>query len=54
METTINKPNIVKLMRKIRDEFSFDILNMSLEEEKKYLKKQLDNLKRKRKDYNKS
>ncbi|MGB1284832.1 MAG: hypothetical protein ACPG44_10290 [Polaribacter sp.] len=54
METTINKPNIVKLMREIRDNLGIDISKMTFEEEREYLKRQLDALKRKRKDHNKS
>lgn len=49
METTINKPNIVKLMREIRDNLGIDISKMTFEEEREYLKKQLEELKRKRK-----
>lgn len=36
-------------MREIRDKVSFDIMEMSLEEEKNFIKKQLSELKRKRK-----
>ncbi|RLD77325.1 MAG: hypothetical protein DRJ10_12140 [Bacteroidetes bacterium] len=49
METTINKTDIVKLMREIRDQFSLDIMNMSFGEQKAYLKKHLEELKNKRK-----
>lgn len=49
MEATINKPDVVKLMREIREQFSLDIMNMSFGEQKAYLKKRLDELKRKRK-----
>ena len=48
METVINKPNIVKLMREIRDQFSLEILNMSFEEQKVYIKKRLEEQKKKR------
>ena len=48
MEATINKPDVVKLMREIRDQFSLDIMNMSFEEQKSYLKKRILELKRKR------
>lgn len=49
METVINKPNVVKLMREIRDQFSLDIMNMSFEEQKAYIKKMLKEQKEKRK-----
>ncbi|MEA3495606.1 MAG: hypothetical protein U9R42_06170 [Bacteroidota bacterium] len=49
MEETINKPGVVKLMREIRDKFSLDIIDMSFEEQKAYLKKRLKELKRKEK-----
>ena len=39
METTINKPNVVKLMREIRDQLTFEIMNMSFEEQKAFFKK---------------
>ncbi len=48
MATTKNKPNIVKLMREIRNQFSLEIIDMSLEEEKAYIKKQMRELKQKR------
>jgi len=49
METTINKSNVVKLMREIRNQFSLDIMNMSFEEKKAYIKKCLKESKEKRK-----
>ena len=49
MEAIINKPNVVKLMREIRDQFSLDIMNMSFEEQKTYTKKMLQEQKEKRK-----
>ena len=48
MEAVINKPNVVKLMREIRDQFSLDIMNMSFEEQKAYIKKMLKEQKEKR------
>ncbi|MCB9034602.1 MAG: hypothetical protein H6553_12250 [Chitinophagales bacterium] len=48
METIIVKPNLVKMMRDIRDQFSLDILDMSLEEQRAYIKKQIEELKKKR------
>jgi len=52
MEAVINKPNVVKLMREIRDQFSLDIMNMSFEEQKAYIKKMLKEQKAKRKAHN--
>lgn len=49
MEAVINKPNVVKLMREIRDQFSLDIMNMNFEEQKAYIKKKLKDKKEKRK-----
>ena len=49
MEAVINKPNVVKLMREIRDQFSLDIMNMNFEEQKTYIKKMLKEQKEKRK-----
>lgn len=50
MEVAINKPNIVKLMREIRNQFSLDIMDMSFEEQKTYIKKMLKEQKEKRKN----
>ena len=41
METIINKPDVVKLMREIREQLSMDITNMSFAEQKAYLKNQI-------------
>ena len=49
MEATINKSNIVKLMREIREQFSLEIMNMSFEEQKLFLKNTLKEQKDKRK-----
>lgn len=49
MEAVINKQNVVKLMREIRDQFSLEILNMTFEEQKAYIKKMLKEQKAKRK-----
>ena len=49
MNTTINKPNVVKLMPEIRDQFSLDIMNMSFEEQKLYVKNHFKEQKNKRK-----
>jgi hypothetical protein len=39
------KKGIVKKMREIRDNLSNEIMNMSLEQEKEYIKKQLEQIK---------
>lgn len=49
MKTQRSKTGIVHKMREIRDKVSFDIMEMSLDEEKNFIKKQLSELKRKRK-----
>ena len=41
MATKVNKPNVVKLMREIRDQLSLDIMNMSFEEQKAFMSKQI-------------
>ena len=48
MKTITNKTNMVQQMRTIRDTFSLEIMNMSFEQEKEYIKLQLANLKSKR------
>lgn len=48
MKTTINKRDSVKIMRDIRDKFSLEIMDMTLEQEKEYIKNQLDALKLKK------
>ena len=48
MKTTKDKKDIVKKMRKIRDELSHEIMDMSYEEQKDYIKKQLAELKSKK------
>ena len=50
MEATVNKSNIVKLMREIREKLSLEIMNMSFEEQKKYLKNQIKEQKERRKN----
>jgi len=42
-----SKTGIVKKMREIRDKFSIEIMDMTLEEEKEFIKKQLAELKMK-------
>ena len=48
MKTATKKQTMVERMREIRDEVSHKIMNMSLEEERQYIQRQLDELKRKR------
>ncbi|MFO7657908.1 MAG: hypothetical protein R6W78_12660 [Bacteroidales bacterium] len=48
MKTKIVKTGIVKKMRDIRDKFSIDIIDMSLEQEKNFIKRQLAELKAKK------
>ncbi|MEQ8471205.1 MAG: hypothetical protein RIC35_08465 [Marinoscillum sp.] len=50
MKTANKTKKMVERMREIRDEVSHKIMNMSLEEERKYVQQQLDELKRKRAD----
>ncbi len=45
MKTTTSKLDIVKKMREIRDKLSLEIMDMSWEQEKKYLENQLAELK---------
>jgi hypothetical protein len=48
MKTTTNKKDLVKKMRDIRDKFSMDIIDMTFEQEKEYIKNQLGELKLKK------
>ena len=48
MKTIVNETDIVKKMRNIRDEFSKEIMDMTFEQEKEYVKNQLAELKSKR------
>ena len=48
MKTTAIKTDIVKKMRDIRDKFSREIMDMTLEQEKEYIKSQLAELKLKK------
>ena len=43
-----NKPDLVKKMREIRDTLSLEIMDMTFEQEKEYIKNQLAELKLKR------
>jgi len=47
MKVKNDKQGIVKIMREIRDKISLDIIDMSLVQENKYLKRQLSELKNK-------
>jgi hypothetical protein len=48
MKTTTNKTDLVKKMREIRDKFSIEIMDMTFEQEKEYIKMQLAKLKSKK------
>ena len=48
MKTKTNKTDLVKKMREIRDKFSIEIMDMTFEQEKEYIKKQLAELKLKK------
>lgn len=45
MKTTTSKTNLVRKMREIRDKFSLEIMDMTFEQEKEYIKNQLSELK---------
>ena len=48
MKTTKGKNESIKKMREIRDKLSHEIMDLSYEEEKDYIKKQLSDLKSKK------
>jgi hypothetical protein len=48
MKTTTNKTDLVKKMRDIRDKLSMEIMDMTFEQEKDYIKNQLAELKLKK------
>lgn len=48
MKTTTNRTDSVKKMREIRDRFSIEIMNMTFDQEKEYIKNQLAELKLKK------
>lgn len=48
MKTTTNKTDLVKKMREIRDKFSIEIMDMTFDQEKEYIKNQLAELKLKK------
>lgn len=45
---TTNKKDLVKKMREIRDKFSIEIMDMTFDQEKEYIKNQLAELKLKK------
>lgn len=48
MKTQKSKTGIVKMMREIRDQFSVEIMDMTLEQEKEFIKNQLAEIKNKK------
>jgi hypothetical protein len=48
MKTTTSKTDLVKKMRDIREKLSVEIMDMTFEQEKDYIKKQLAELKLKK------
>jgi len=48
MKTIKSKPGVIKMMRKIRDNLSIEIMDMTFEQEKEYIKNQLAVLKAKK------
>lgn len=48
MKTITNKTDLVKKMRVIRDNLSIEIMDMTFEQEKEYIKNQLTELKSKK------
>jgi len=48
MKTITSKTHLVKKLRAIRDSLSLEIMDMSFEQEKEYIKKQLAELKMKK------
>lgn len=48
MKTTTSKTGLVKKMREIRDKISIEIMDMTFEQEKEYIKNQLTELKLKK------
>jgi hypothetical protein len=44
----MNKVNIIKDMRKIRDKISLEIMDLTFDQEKEYIKSKLKELKNKR------
>lgn len=48
MKTIKSKSGVVKMMREIRDNVSIEIMDMTLEQEKDYIKNQLATLKAKK------
>lgn len=48
MKTQQSKQGIVKAMREIRESFSLEIMNMTLAEQKEFIREQIDKIKAKR------
>lgn len=48
MKATSNKTSFVKKMRSIRDKFSHEIMDITFEQEKEYIRTQLSESKKKR------
>ena len=48
MKTTTSRTDLVKKMREIRDKFSIEIMDMTFDQEKEYIKNQLAELKLKK------
>lgn len=48
MKTTTNRTDLVKKMREIGDKFSTEIMDMTFDQEKEYIKNQLAELKLKK------
>ena len=48
MKTITNKTDLVKKMREIRDKLSIEIMDLTFEQEKEYIKNQLAELKLKK------
>jgi hypothetical protein len=48
MKTTTKRTDLVKKMREIRDKFSIEIMDMTFDQEKEYIKNQLAELKLKK------
>ena len=46
MKTITNKKDLVKKMRVIRDQLNIEIMDMTFEQEKEYIKNQLSELKK--------
>ena len=54
MKANNNKTDLIEQLRKIRDKFSIEIQDMTFEQEKEYIKKQLTELKLKKRNVKKT